>query len=492
MKIFAIPADYKPLKLMMKNLRIHTLLLIILVAFYSCKQQEEEPVNPFEAYLTDVHPAYSYELQNTIKGDNYTAYILRMISQEWLTNELVNETEWWHWLTIVVPDQVDHSTGFLWIGGGTKDDSLPQSVNPLVLNAALATNSITADLHNIPFQPLVFLNDERMNERFEDEIIAYGWRKFLEGGAMDEDAEWLSRLPMTAAAMRAMDTVSDFLQNQQELTVNEFVISGASKRGWTTWTTGIFDERVAAIAPVVIDLLNISPSFQHHWQAYGEWSPAIEEYEDEKIMNWQYSDEYSRMLELIDPYSYPDSLDMPKYVINAASDEFFLPDSWQFYWSDLPDQKNLRYIPNAGHSLEETDAAESLTAWYNSILKDEPLPAFEWTADTTGFQIQLDPENLPDKLLLWNAHNPKGRDFRLYVIDRIWLAKRIEIPVDGNIYVEINSPDEGFTGWFVEATYHINASIPFKQTTGVVVTPDEYPFEPFTPSDSLGTVVIRE
>lgn len=475
----------------MIKLRILCLFTFSLVVFFSCTT-EEEPANPFEAYLSEVDPAYSYELQNAIEGDNYKAYVIRMVSQTWLTEEIVDESEWWHWLTIVVPDSVDHSTGFLWIGGGDREDPEPSSVNPLVLNAALATNSITAHLHNVPFQPISFSGDNRLEERVEDELISYAWRKFLEGGAKDEDAEWLPRLPMTKAAMRAMDTISDFIQNQESITVDKFVVSGASKRGWTTWTTGIFDDRVVAIAPVVIDLLNIVPSFQHHWRAYGEWSPAIEDYEDENIMQWQFSAEYERMLELIDPFSYPDSLDMPKYIINAASDEFFLPDSWQFYWNDLPSPKYLRYVPNAGHSLEDTDAAQSLIAYYNSILDESSIPSFNWTADTTGFQIQLDPDNLPDELLLWNAHNPDARDFRLYVIDRIWLARQIEIPDDGNVSVEINTPENGFTAWFVEATYNADSNLPFKQTTGVIVTPDIYPFEPFIPADSLGTVAVSE
>lgn len=484
--------NFQPLKKMKsKWFKPQHLFPFVILMLVSCST-EEEPVNPFEAYLSEVDPAYEYELRNTIEGKNYTAYVIRMVSQTWLTEDIVDEPEWWHWLTIVVPDSVDHSTGFLWIGGGDRDDPIPQSVNPIVLNAALATNSITADLHNVPFQPLTFLNDQQMDERFEDEIISYGWRKYLEGGAKDEDAEWLSRLPMTAAAMRAMDTITDFMQNQQNKTVDKYVVSGASKRGWTTWTTGIYDGRIVAIAPLVIDLLNILPSFQHHWQAYGEWSPAIEDYEDENIMAWQYSDEYATMLEIVDPFSYPDSLDMPKYMLNAASDEFFLPDSWQFYWDELSPSKYLRYVPNAGHSLEDTDASQSLIAFYNYILDDEPIPQFNWSADTTGFQIQLDPNNLPDELLLWNAHNPEDRDFRLYVIDRIWLAKNIDIPEDGNVSVEIDTPNNGFTAWFVEATYNANSSLPFKQTTGVVVTPDIYPFEPFVPSDSLGTVVASE
>jgi len=219
------------------------LLLGLFLFLSSCTTGEEKPENPFKAYLSEVDPAYTYELNNTIEGENYTAYVIRMTSQKWLSDDLVNQTEWWHWLTIVVPNQVDHTTGLLFIGGGDKNDPVPESVHPTVLEAALATNSVTSYLHNIPFQPITFLKDERLDARVEDEIIAYGWRKFLEGGAKNEDAEWLSRLPMTAAAQRAMDTVTDFIQNQHSASVNNFVVTGASKRGWTTWTSGIFDDR---------------------------------------------------------------------------------------------------------------------------------------------------------------------------------------------------------------------------------------------------------
>lgn len=458
-------------------------LLMILV---SCSHQDDKnTVNPFEEYLSNVHPAYTYELEETVEEEKYTAYVLRMVSQEWLTEEQTDQTEWWHWVTIVVPDTVEHNTGLLWIGGGSVNTEPDETLEPIVVEAALATRSVATHLHNVPFQPISFKNDSLFDERSEDEIIAYGWRKFLEGGADADDAGWLARLPMTAAAQRAMDTVTDFTGSQSIAEVDSFVVAGASKRGWTTWTTGIFDDRVVAIAPAVIDLLNLSPSFMHHWRAYGEWSPAIEDYENEHIMDWQFTDEYETMIEWIDPYNYPDRITMPKFLVNAASDEFFLPDSWQFYWNDLPGEKHLRYVPNTGHDIGDTDAPASLISFYDMILDKTPRPRFEWSVDSTGFNLALDPENLPDELLLWNAQNPEGRDFRLYVIDRIWVARPLEIPEDGTVQVEISVPDEGYSAWFVEATYSNGYKIPFKTTTGVVVTPDRYPFEEFVPDTSV-------
>ena len=468
----------------MKRFPLYTLLLLLIV---SCSAETEE-VNPFLSYLNETEDEYHYEIASNIEGDGYTVYVIRMVSQNWLSDELVDDPEWWHWLTVVVPDQVEHQTGLLWIGGGTRNDELPQNNNPMITKAALATNSITAELHNVPNQPISFHEDERLDHRYEDDLIAYGWRKFLEGGARQDDTKWLSRYPMTTAAVRAMDTITEFSKNELQLDVDEFVVSGASKRGWTAWYTAIFDDRVVAVAPAVIDLLNMTPSFQHHWQAYGEWSPAISEYVDEGIMDWQFSVEYSKLTELVDPYSYLNQLEMPKYIINAASDEFFLPDSWQFYWDDLPGEKYLRYVPNSGHSISETDAPVSLISFYNQIIQNQSIPEFSWTVSGTGFDIQFDPDNLPDEVLLWNAHNPDGRDFRLYVIDRIWLAKDVELYDDGSAFVNITTPEEGYTAWFVEATFDIDSPLPFKKTSGITITPNEYPYPEYQLENPLGTI----
>ena len=44
--------------------------------------------------------------------------------------------------------------------------------------------------------------------------------------------------------------------------VDEFTVTGASKRGWTTWTIGAVDKRVKAMAPLVLDCLNMRAAFR--------------------------------------------------------------------------------------------------------------------------------------------------------------------------------------------------------------------------------------
>lgn len=62
---------------------------------------------------------------------------------------------------------------------------------------------------------------------------------------------------MTKAVVRAMDAVTEFA-GQKNYKVEKFMVAGASKRGWTTWTTAAVDERVFAAVPIVMDFLNMN------------------------------------------------------------------------------------------------------------------------------------------------------------------------------------------------------------------------------------------
>src|SRR5262249_8144542 len=150
--------------------------------------------------------------------------------------------------------------------------------------------------------------------------------------------------PMAKAAIRAMDAVTKFGE-VQHLTVEKFFVSGASKRGWTTWLTAAADPRVVAIAPMGIDALNNEKSFEHHYRAYGFYSPAVKDYQDMGVMEVSGTAKYKELMKLEDPYSYRERYTMPKLMLNSAGDQYFLPDSSRFYFDDLPGEKYLRYVP---------------------------------------------------------------------------------------------------------------------------------------------------
>ncbi|WP_297335210.1 PhoPQ-activated protein PqaA family protein [Algoriphagus sp.] len=467
------------------------LIFLVTLGFFSCdsqrkKQQEKPPISQgkdlLKKYVQAPEPTFRFELVHSSPGQKADFHVLKMFSQHWLTDSLVDDTEWWHWVSLMVPKETTFQTGMIWIGGGSKNTPMPTEPNALIRQAALQTNSVVAQIHNIPFQPLTFTGDE-WGERYEDAIIAYGWRKFLEGGAKDEEAKWLARFPMTKSVKLAMDAVTEVVKENYQLELKHFFVGGASKRGWTTWTTAATDDRVIAIAPVVIDLLNLEPSFQHHWRNYGFWAPAVNDYVREGIMEWINTPEFDRMLELTEPYSFVDGLEIPKLLINAAGDQFFQPDSWEFYWNDLKGEKHLQYVPNFGHDLSESDAFPNLLSFYASILNNQERPKYHWEIREDKIILQTPKNQLPISVKLWSAYNQFSRDFRVDEFGPNWVSEEISMPEEGKLEVLMKTPDQGFRAYFVEMTFA--GKTPLKVTSGIEVLPRDYPFDSFEPSKHL-------
>jgi len=175
---------------------------------------------------------------------------------------------------------------------------------------------------------------------------------------------------------------------------------------------------------------------------------------------------------------------MPKYLVNSAGDQYFLPDSSQFYFDDLPGEKYLRYVPNTDHSLANSDVPFSLATWLDSVVKGTPRPKFSWKSDRAKGLIQVKAADKPSEVKLWQATNAKARDFRLLTIGQAWTSKPLEGA--GGVYVaQVQKPEQGWTAFFVELTFPSGGKYPWKFTTDVVVVPDVYPFEapkPRTPA----------
>jgi PhoPQ-activated pathogenicity-related protein len=330
----------------------------------------------------------------------------------------------------------------------------------------------------VPNQPLTVAGDGQ--PRTEDALIAYTWDRFLRTG----DPKWPARLPMTKSAVRAMDTVAAFCRSPAAggIKVDEFVVAGGSKRGWTTWTTAAVDKRVVGIIPIVIDALNVEPSFRHHYAAYGFWAPAIKDYLALRIMDWTGTPQYHALLKIEDPYEYRQRFTMPKFIVNAAGDQFFLPDSAQFYFQDLPGVKYLRYVPNADHSLKGSDAWQSLTACYQAILDAAPLPQFSWKLPADG-SVYVKAGTPPVEVKLWQATNPESRDFRLETLGPAWHSASLTDQGDHVYRAQVPPPSKGWTAYFAELTFPGPGAAPFKFTTGVRVTPDvvRHEFKPRSP-----------
>jgi len=428
-----------------------------------------------DKYAHQTDESFSYDVEETEEYENYFIHKIKIISQKYLSTQEVNRPAWSHWLKVIEPKTLKVNTSLLVIGAGDTDDSPPISSDQLI-KLALISGSIVSELSAVPNQPLVF-KDESF-ERTEDGIIAYTWKKFFSTG----DPKWPARMAMTKSTIAAMDVIQDIFNESQ---VKEFVITGASKRGWATWTTAAVDSRVKAIMPLVIDMLNIKPSFEHHWEVYGFWAPAIQDYVDLKVMDWWGSPEADELFKLVDPFSYKNRYEIPKYIINAAGDEFFIPTSSQFYYNELPGEKHLRYVPNVGHGLNGTYILEPLFSFYLSIINNQPRPRYKWEFLNDG-QIKFESETAPDDVKIWWADNENARDFRIDQIGKTWQAKTMIARSDGSYVSSIKRPKIGWRAFFIEATYSRSSQLPMIVTSGVRVAPDLLPYAYKLPTSPKG------
>jgi PhoPQ-activated pathogenicity-related protein len=441
-----------------------------------CAEPAAPKKTPLDDYIAKADPTYSWKLVQTIPGDGYTTFVVDLKSQSWRSPPEVDRALWQHWLVIVKPDVVKHETAYLRIGGGKNGDAAPGKPNSQSVLIAKTTNTVVADLGMVPNQPLIFNKDDK--PRSEDDLIAYCDIKFMDTG----DPTWLARLPMVKSAVRAMDAVTEFMGSDKggKTVIKKFVVAGGSKRGWTTWLTGAVDSRVAAIIPAVIDVVNVRECMSNHYAAYGFWAPAVGDYTRHKIHERSETPRYAELLKIEDPYFYRDRLALPKFIVNSAGDQYFPPDSSKFYFGDLQGVKYLRYVPNTNHSLANSDAGESMLAFYQAILKGSAPPTFSWKVQANG-SIRVQTKEKPREVNLWQATNPKARDFRLLSIGAAYEKSRLESESEGVYVAQVKLPKEGWTAFFVELVFDSGEKVPYKFTTQVHIVPDKLPhsFEEF-------------
>jgi PhoPQ-activated pathogenicity-related protein/chitodextrinase len=460
------------------------------------------------------------------------AYIVdTMTSQCWNPDESVYEgyVEWIHPVTIVVPKYKISNQAMLLIDGGSRTSTA--YVEELIEYLSVITGTVVVHVKNIPCQPIYF-NDEvvppgeqdntsstdfLLKRRTEDAIIAYSYDKFIDSYHEtngNPNPEWPLLFPMAKAAVKAMDMTEEILANVT--TVDGFVVAGASKRGWTTWMTAAIDDRVTAIAPIVINVLNMEEHLLHHRKAYGFWSPAIYEYAQQNIFDrllpsvegGELTDEAIALINYVDPFEYAKKgrYSMPKFMLNATGDEFFVPDTAEMYYHELEGESHLCYIPDVGHGMGGLDTnmelddpgnpVGMLIAWYMAVTQDIPLPQFTYSFEENGsIRVEVDPNNLPTAVRLWQAEQPiEGlRDFRDYKIpDNSWTYTDLASQSPGVYVAPPPTPAENhYAAFFVQlqfantATFHIELrfilnmlgfEVPdFTFTTGVRVVPKDYP-----------------
>ncbi len=445
------------------------------------------PLSVLKRYIRDAGPP-SYGVDTVVPvsygGQTITFHVVDLLSQTFREGEIV-PAEWQHWMVLITPPEITSDTALLIIAGGSNSatpgfDPANLSGEALVaLEFVSQMGAVAVLLPTVPNQPLVF-HDDGIGRR-EDEAIAYTYDQYLNGG----DEYWPLLLPMTKSAVSAMDVTQDY-GALIGMDIEDFVITGASKRGWTTWLSAVADARVRAIAPLVIDVLDMQTQMDYHYQAYNGYSSAVHDYVDFNVFDRFDTERGQELLAIVDPYSYLWALDMPKLLINSTGDQFFLPDSAQFYVHELPGETRLRYLPNTDHGVEQgsslQDLAASLFSFYAAVANDLPLPSFTWeVTDDNEIQVQTEPAFPPVEVKLWSATVSGAlRDFRYASVGAVWSFQTLGDPDGDGVYIAtVPTPaaSNTWTGFFVNLTFN-QGGIPHVFSTELRVTPDKMPFGP--------------
>jgi PhoPQ-activated pathogenicity-related protein len=416
-----------------------------------------DPADALAAYTAAPDDSYAWRIQRRYRHRDGDIVELRLESQTW------RGVLWKHQLVLIRPQRIDDpSHAVVIVGGGrwrdeydraAADVPLPEEGELFVAIARLLRSPVVV-LGQVPYQPLFDLS--------EDRLIAHTFERYLATGERD----WPLLLPMVKSVVRAFDASSAASEQEGHAALERFTVLGGSKRGWTTWLTAAVDRRVVALAPVVIDALNMERHFPHQIEAWGVPSPQIEPYTALGLHEILASAAGAELRRIVDPFSYRGAITQPKLVVLATNDAYFPLDSANLYWDELEGPKHLLYLPNEPHSIRGYGpVVRSLRALHAAAGGGAPMPQLDWqlrwSEDALTLCVRSDPA--AQGLRVWQAASA-DRDFR----DAEWRAVAHLRRSAGRFVLP--RPASGYAALFGEATFGRGRRA-FPLTTNLAVLP---------------------
>jgi PhoPQ-activated pathogenicity-related protein len=156
-----------------------------------------------------------------------------------------------------------------------------------------------------------------------------------------------------------------------------------------------------------------------------------------------------KLWNMVDPWIYRAKLTMPIMIINGANDPYWTLDALNLYWKDLPAQKNVLYVPNAGHNLrqkrgdgrEDTNRAlNTLAVFARHQIEGTTMPKLTWNHSEEDGKccLRVQSQPAPAAARLWVVDAPT-RDFRKarwreqpVAVDEAGFIGKLEVPADGS------------------------------------------------------------
>lgn len=434
---------------------MRALIFLILVAAFlaAAPGQVVKAGSALQDYVSEPEAAYEWYAHSRQTIDGVTLYELDLVSQEW------HEITWRHRLNILLPeDSAASETALLFITGSGGGRQEIQQLAPIAQRLQVPI----AILHDVPNQPI-------LGGLREDAAIAQTFLTFLE----TNDPTVPLLVPMVKSAVQAMDAVNDFWQQFADGNELGFVISGGSKRGWTTWLTAAIDPRVKAIAPIVYDNLDLPAQMEHQLAVWGAYSPQIGDYTRYDLQAQLDSPQGRALVDIVDPFAYRDQIRLPKMIIQGTNDPYWPVDALNLYYPELYGPTYIVYIPNAGHGLEDiTRAQEGIASLIEADRRNQPLPAFTWQyqRESDGLTLTTEAEHA-QQIRYWVADSPT-RDFREAEWRPLHEHSRLTSG-DGGLTTAtalLALPETGYRAVFAEAAFDF-FGIPLHLSTQIHILP---------------------
>ena len=362
---------------------------------------------PLVDYAHAADPATRFEPVSHGELPGGTWRTFRLVSQRW------RGVDWTHELSLYVPAAgvAARGTGdgpmLLWIDGGSSQtlptaDAGPSDAVKSAAKAADAAGLPVAVIRQVPYQPM-------FDGLMEDGLIAHSFVEYVKTG----DPTWPLLLPMVKAAVAAMDAAVEIARTDWGLDREGFVVTGASKRGWTSWLTTAIDPRVVGVVPQVIDMLSMDRHLRLQVQSFGGLSDKLTDYTSRGIEKLLGTPRGRELIGIVDPFSYRDRLTAPKLISLGTNDPYWPLESFDLYRGDLPGPCWVSYCPNAGHGIPMQRWAGLVIAMGKHVSGDEPLPDVRWrfARASDGVACMLHAAPQPERVVLWETESAT-RDFR--------------------------------------------------------------------------------
>ena len=431
------------------------------------------------AFVAKPDSSFEWRVQRRYTNPNAEIVELHLESQTW------QGEVWKHQLLLVRPNRVrDERHAVFVIGGGrwreeyetaTGEQPLPED-GELFVGIARLLRAPVVVLGQVPYQPLFGMT--------EDRLIAHTFERYLATG----DTDWPLLLPMVNSVVRAFDASSEASEREWGHPLERFTVTGGSKRGWTTWLTAAVDPRVVALAPIVIDALNMERHFPHQVEAWGAPSEEIQPYTDLGLDRILASPEGAPLRDIVDPFSYRAKLGQPKLVVLATNDQYFPLDSANLYFDDLRGPKYLLYLPNEQHSIERYEPfVRALRALHEAAATGQPLPRLEWEYGSSGGETMLCVRSDPRarRWRVWRAESA-DRDFR----DAEWHVVAESSRAAARF--ALTKPAQGYAAIVGEAAFGAALrAYALSTSLSVLAAPNEPPYGT-QPAGSAGTCAAVE